>query len=318
MVQTLSRPALVGRRQFSAMNTDVLLLAKDWQQSQLLAEAEQVFHAVEERLSRFRPSSELTRLNNSAALEAHVSLEMFDLLSLCLAFHEASHGVFDPAILPGLEAAGYDRSFELVPRSGGQDRRPPTPRSASVGDLELDRRRLKVRRPPGLRLDLGGIAKGFAIDRAANVVAPSADFLIDVGGDMAARGVGSDGGPGWLIAVADPFSPDGHVCWLRLVDAAVATSTTMRRRWKRDGRWLHHIIDPRTGDPAATDLAQVTVVASTAAAADVYAKTALILGSEDGLRWLAERSLAALLITDRGGLLRSPDWARLETPMTRR
>jgi thiamine biosynthesis lipoprotein len=102
------------------------------------------------------------------------------------------------------------------------------------------------------------------------------------------------------------------------VDAAVATSTTMRRRWNRGGRWLHHIIDPRTGDPAATDLAQVTVVASTAAAADVCAKTALILGSEPGVQWLAERSLAALLVTDRGGLLRSPDWERFETPMTRK
>jgi thiamine biosynthesis lipoprotein len=292
-------------------------LAKDWQKSELLTEAEQVFHAVEERFSRFRPSSELTHLNNSAAPEAHVSLEMFDLLSLCLAFHETSHGVFDPAILPGLEAAGYDRSFELVPRSGDQAGRAPTPRSGSASDLQLDRRRLKVRRPPGLRLDLGGIAKGFAIDRAAHVLAPSADFLIDVGGDMVARGVGTDGGPGWLIAVADPFSPERHVCWLRLVDAAVATSTTMRRRWNRGGRWLHHLIDPRTGDPAATDLAQATVVASTAAAADVYAKTALILGSEGGVRWLAERSLPALLITDHGGLLRSPGWERLETPMTR-
>jgi thiamine biosynthesis lipoprotein len=317
MAHTLSRPALVGRRQFSAMNTDVLLLTRDWQDPELLAEAEQIFRDVEERFSRFRPSSELVRLNTSAGLEVHVSREMFDLLSLCLAFHESFQAVFDPAILPSLESAGYDRSFELVAKAGGQGRRAPTRKSGSISDIKLDRGRSTVCCPPGLRLDLGGIAKGFAIDRAARVLAPSADFLIDVGGDIAVRGVGSDGGPGWLIAVADPFRPERDVCWLRLVDAAVATSTTMRRRWHRDGRSLHHIIDPRTGNPAATGLAQVTVVAQTAAAADVYAKTALILGIEAGAQWLAERSIPALLVTDRGGLLRSPRWERLETAMTR-
>ena len=115
---------LITRRAFFAMNTDIHLVTRSWQDVRLLAGAEELFHAIERSFSRFLPSSELSRLNRCAGREVRVSQQMFHLLGLSLAFHRLSEGVFDPAVLPSLEAAGYDRSFErTAPRARPRRRR---------------------------------------------------------------------------------------------------------------------------------------------------------------------------------------------------
>jgi len=280
-------------------------------------QVEALVEHYEARFSRFRVDSELYQLSALAGRDVTVSADLFEVLSAALTYWQETAGLFDPLILAELETAGYDRTFSAVPRF--QEEVPALGRSSRpvFGSVALDEADRRVRLPAGARLDLGGIAKGWIIDRLSRLLSPHGPHLIDVGGDMAARGAGSDGGSGWLIAVADPLRLERDLCWLRLVDAAIATSTTMRRRWNLGGRWLHHIIDPRTGAPAASDLIQVTVVAPTAAAADVYAKTGLILGREAALPWLTERSLPALLVTDDGEVMRSPGWERLEAPVTR-
>lgn len=312
MLATLTSAALASTH-FRALGTEVLVHSPA--ADELGDEVKALVERYEARFSRFRADSELCRLSAAAGREATVSNDLFAVLATALEYWWETDGLFDPLILPELESAGYDRTFSAVPRFQeempdlGQ---PSRPLFASVRLVEAGR---KVRLPVGARLDLGGIAKGWIIDRLSRLLSPHGPYLIDVGGDMAARGAGSDGGPGWLIAVADPLRLEQDLCWLRLVDSAVATSTTMRRRWNRGGRWLHHIVDPRSGAPAASDLIQVTVLAPTAVAADVYAKTALILGSEAGVAWLAERSLAALLVTDGGEVVRSRGWERIEAPM---
>jgi thiamine biosynthesis lipoprotein len=177
--------------------------------------------------------------------------------------------------------------------------------------VRLDEETRSVTLPRRSRLDLGGIAKGWIVDRVADLLAPHGDFLVDAGGDIAARGEGPDGKPGWLVGVADPVRPDHDLCLARLTDQAVATSTTMRRRWRRGGETLHHLIDPRTGRPAASDVLQATVFAGTAMEADVFAKTALILGRESGLDWLTRRGQPALLVTE-DALLTTPSWRHYE------
>ena len=161
MDSTSAQPAvspadLLGHHAFFAMNTRILLLSRSWDSAKLLCEAEQVFLDVEERFSRFRPSSELSRLNDMSGRRVTVSTEMFHLLDQCRRFHRVSGGLFDPAILPDLESAGYDRSFELVPAYAAEPG--PAPSAAgggSIADLAMDPDRLSVQAPPGVRLDLG-------------------------------------------------------------------------------------------------------------------------------------------------------------------
>lgn len=301
-------PALIGRRQFFAMNTDIRLLALDWQKAELLARCEEVFHAIEERFSRFRPSSELSLLNAAAGGEVVVSPEMFALLSLCVAYHRLSRGLFDPAVLHSLEAAGYDRSFELVPRQVADVPRPTAvPMKRSLGELVMDRERPAVRAPPDMRLDLGGIGKGYAVDRAAEILAPAGDFLIDAGGDIYASGDGPDG-PGWLVSIGNPLHEGEELALIQLRDRALATSTTARRAWQRGGRWLHHLIDPRTGQPAETDIVSASIVALTAVAADVFAKVALVLGFEEGSAFLRARGSPGLFVFPDGTWQATSDW----------
>jgi thiamine biosynthesis lipoprotein len=273
----------------------------------LLREAEQVFRDVEERFSRFHPSSELSRLNAMSGRSVTVSTEMFDLLHRCRRFHLLSGGLFDPAILPALESAGYDRSFELVAADTRTGARNPTPRSGSIAGLALDRSCLTVQAPPAVRLDLGGIGKGYAVDRAARALAPAADFLVDAGGDIFASGHGPDG-DGWVVAVAKPLNEDENLDVVRLRDEALATSTVARRRWQRDARWLHHLIDPRTGEPAQSDSLSVSVTAPSAVEADVFAKVALLLGSEEGKRFIDAQGAHALFVGSDGSCQATTGW----------
>ena len=289
-------PVLLARRQFRAMNTDIQLIAADWQHTDLLIEAEAVFHAVEARFSRFLPSSELSQLNNSGGQEVAVSPQMFALLSQAQAFHRLTAGVFEPAVLPALEAAGYDRSFELVASgtSQGSPASPPRHRG-SIADLQLDPGRLAVRMPAGLRLDLGGIGKGYAVDEAAGVVWSTGDFLIDAGGDIYGRGHGPDG-LGWLVALVNPLRQGEDLALVRLHNQALATSTVARRRWLRDGRWQHHLIDPRTEEPVRNNVVSVSIIASSTTEADVFAKVALIMGLDEGRRFVEAQGAQALFV----------------------
>jgi thiamine biosynthesis lipoprotein len=164
-----------------------------------------------------------------------------------------------------------------------------------------------VTKPEGIRLDLGGIGKGFAVDRAAVILATTGNFLIDAGGDIFAAGDGEDGA-GWLVAVSGPPPECEDIALLRLKGEALATSTVSVRRWQRGSRWMHHIIDPRTGEPAASDVLSASVIAPTTVEAEVIAKVAVLLGSEEGAAMLGSRSLAGLLQLESGSIVTSKVW----------
>ncbi len=299
---------IVGERKFRAMNTDVRIIAVDWRRSEMLADAERVFRDVEARFSRFRDDSELSAFNARTDSCVGVSSQMLQLLDLALFFHGRTNGLFDPAVLPALEAAGYDRSFERVPREGADTRASCGVQShvTSIAQVQLDRRHGTVTAPAGLRIDFGGIGKGYAVDVASQRLATTRDFLVDAGGDIFASGNGP-GGDGWPIGVADPASgSDIDVVVLR--DRAIATSTTAARRWKRGGTWHSHIIDPRTGQSTGSAIVSASVIAGTATEADVYAKCALILGPGEGRRFLEARRARGLFVLDDGGVVRTAGW----------
>jgi thiamine biosynthesis lipoprotein len=176
----------------------------------------------------------------------------------------------------------------------------------SIAQVQLDRRQRTLTAPTGMRIDFGGIGKGYAVDVASQRLSDTRDFLIDAGGDIFASGSGP-GGDGWPIGIADPANgADLDVVVLR--DQAIATSTTAQRRWKRGDRWRSHIIDPRTGASTGSEVVSASVIAGTATEADVYAKCALMLGAGDGRRFLETNRAQGLLVLDNSCVLRTSGW----------
>ena len=217
---------LLGERRLRAMNTDILLLVRDPERAGLLSEAADVFPRLEARLSRFLPGSELSSLNRRAGSRTRVSAELIEVLELAVEMHRRTGGVFDPGILGALEAAGYDRSFELM-EADGEARSPSRAPRRSIVEMALDRATRTIEAPAGLRLDLGGIGKGYAVDRAARVLERAGHFLVDAGGDVFAAGDGPDG-DGWPVAVAGPPPAWEDVALVRLRDEALTTPLSAR------------------------------------------------------------------------------------------
>jgi FAD:protein FMN transferase len=298
MASPHTSPALDGlslqaSQGFRCFNTDVSIQVSDWRWAHLLPAVEAFFHRFEARFSRFLSNSELTRFNLRKTPTAAVSDEMFDLLSECLRLFEETGGVFNPLVLQSLEAAGYDVSFERV--RGSNRVRTPTQALPSLDRLQLDKAHCTASLPLGMRLDFGGIGKGYAVDLAATLLAEAGGCLVDAGGDIYAAGLGPDGGP-WRIDVADPTSPDSRLDVVALSNQAIATSWTTRRRWQTPNGWAHHLIDARTGLPAETGVIGSTVIADRAVEADVFAKCALLLGPDAGIAFLETRGSQGLLV----------------------
>ena len=207
------------------------------------------FRRLEGILTRFDPASELSRLNANGSLEA--GPELREVVELALVAREHSGGRYDPTVHDAVVAAGYDRSFELIGASVAVTD-PPAPAGGGVrvgGSLvELD---------PGVRLDLGGIGKGYAVDRVLSFVGALGPALVNAGGTWPYRLLGA--GP-WPVAVE---TPTGSLS-LGLTSGALATSGSDRRRWQAGKGSSHHLIDPTSGRPSESDLLRVTAFGSSA------------------------------------------------------
>jgi thiamine biosynthesis lipoprotein len=180
----------------------------------------------------------------------------------------------------------------------------PVPASTAVKWDELTR---TIELPRGVQLDFGGIAKGWAAGRVVERLKVHGSALMNCGGDIAISGSLLNGEP-WEVGVYKPFDRESDYIEMLYFDSpcGVASSATDRRRWSQNGQTRHHIIDPRTGQPAETDVVHATVVAPTAAEAEAAAKSVLIRGSEDGLDWIESHpELAGLLILENGEILYS-------------
>ncbi|MBI4307358.1 MAG: FAD:protein FMN transferase [Chloroflexi bacterium] len=276
--------------------------------SRTLAAVWAFFGVAERVLSRFRPDSELSRLNARAGQQVEVSPLLWSVLQAALEGARCTSGLYDPTILGALEAAGYDRTFADVADDGTAGA--PVPARAGWREIRTDVPSRAVLLPPGARIDLGGIAKGWAADQALEMLSLLGPCLVDAGGDIAARGRPLEQ-PAWPVGIADPRRPEEDIGLLRLRDCGVATSGMDYRRWRRGGQVQHHIIDPRTGRPANADLLSVTVVAPNAAQAELHAKAVLVLGSRQGYKYLARQTaVEALLVHQDGAVLWTPGFRR--------
>lgn len=257
---------------------------------------EPFFRRVESALTRFDPESPLSQLNQMDGRWVVVPPLLHLAIRRALRAANLTGGAFDPTILPALVAAGYGRSFEQGPTGTGPAQPAGRWREVKVGPG-------MVWLPPGVQIDLGGIGKGLAADLAMRRVwrAGGPPLLIDAGGDIALWAPES-AGP-WLVEVEDPFSPDRTLAVTALRSGAVATSSTLGRRW---GEGLHHLIDPWTGRPSQSPLVSATVFARTATLADVLAKACILLGPERTLPLLADRRCHGLMVTAAGEVIRTP------------
>lgn len=270
--------------------------------------------------SRFRPDSELTALGDAAReAEGWVTVTVSPLLAeaIAVALKAASltDGDVDPTVGGALCALGYDRDFGQVPATG-----PALPLPGGIGvrvipgwrsiRLDLATRRLTV--PPGVQLDLGATVKGWAADRSAARIAEKlgCGALVSLGGDTAVAGEPPDGG--WRIRVQDVTGmpdqpPQGPSTVVAIRDGGLATSSTAARRWRRGGDVLHHILDPRTGLPAAPVWRTVSVAAASCADANTAATAAIIRGRQ-APAWLASLRLPARLVEPDGTVQTVAGW----------
>lgn len=294
----------VHQSRFRAMGSDAhLVVVSD--DTALLARAIARVAQLERRWSRFVALSEISMLNRRAGRTMRVSAETQLLVERAIEAWHLTGGAFDPTVLGDLIRAGYDRSFaelDVIADAGSSALRRGVTRIA-VGDGT-------ARLPHGVGFDPGGIGKGLAAGLVADeTMAEGADGVcVNLGGDLRVRGRGPDG-VGWPIAVTHPAASD-PVATLVLADGAVATSTTLLRRWWVRGRRCHHLIDPATGQPSESDLSLVTVVSGEGWTAEVLAKAELLRGSARVFELVGGTAAEALAVTVDGRVLTTPGFAR--------
>jgi len=308
----------VGSDTFSVFGTTATLLVSDPGQvaaARAIADAE--LAAVDLACSRFRPDSELSRLNAADGAVTGVSQLFADLLEAALRAARLTDGDVDPTCGQALADIGYDRDFEQIrtaePPAG--DAPPRLRRAGRVPgwrSVRLDREPRLVQLAGGAQLDLGATAKAWAADRCAAVIAGrlGCGVLVSLGGDMAAAGPAPAGG--WRVRVTDdhaagPAAPGQTVT---ITSGGLATSSTTVRTWAvGGGQRAHHIINPATGEPARSCWRTVSVAAGSCVDANT-ASTAAIIRSAAALPWLNDAGLPARLVRADGSVETTAGWPR--------
>jgi thiamine biosynthesis lipoprotein len=257
---------------------------------------------VERSLTRFDPQSDLCQLNAAAGRWAAASPLLFNAVAAAIAGAKASDGLFDPTLADQMEAAGYDRDYGLLARSaeaGAASAGAAAPAGGWRG-IQLDAQQRRIFLPEGARLDLGGIAKGWAADVAlAGTLRSFRNVIVNVGGDLALRGQRKPGGL-WAVGIRNPLrdhlpGPTPNRAVITFGQGGLATSGATRRWWYTGQELKHHLLDPRTGRPIniwihqdreapaitpdpARLIATATALAKSGALAEVAAKVALLRG----------------------------------------
>jgi thiamine biosynthesis lipoprotein len=269
--------------------------------------------ALDLACSRFRDDSEIRRVEGcSLGRPVTISPLLFDALEVACDVAARTAGIVDPTIGSALVELGYDRDFEaLVDRHPADDHFEPAP---GWWQIRLDRAARSVAIPAGVHVDLGSTAKAFAADRTAQRIATALDcgVLVNLGGDVAI------GGPaptdGWAVGIASHCTtPTDDVEVVLAVHAGgVATSGTTARTWTRNGRLMHHIIDPWTGAPAPSVWSLVSTLAPSCVEANAWSTAAIVWG-DDAIGNLGAHGVSARLVDCHGNVTLVGQWP-VESP----
>ena len=259
---------------------------------------------LEHRWSRFLADSEVSELNRRAGHAVRVSADTVELVTRAAEAWRLSGGSFDPTVLGSMLRAGYDRSFDELGAA-------PAPGLSTLGlgaaDIRIDGDVVEL--PAGTGFDPGGIGKGLAADLVvADLMRRGAEgACINLGGDVRVAGRSPEGS-GWTVAIEHPWSPE-PIATVGVTEGAVATSTTLKRRWQSEGVERHHLIDPATGMPSETDLNLVTVIAAHGWVAEVLAKSVLLRGSGHPFDIVGGTGAEALIVDNDGAVAATPGFA---------
>jgi thiamine biosynthesis lipoprotein len=259
--------------------------------------------AVDKACSRFRPNSEVRRLQRAAGRPVRVSPLLAELVIAALRAARLSDGDVDPTLGTAMQRLGYHHDLSFLPACGGwfEVRERPAPGWRNV---RLDGRDLTV--PAGVLLDLGATAKAYAADHSARLVAErcGVGVLVSLGGDIATAGTAPDGG--WRILVPD--QPEEPATTVTLPGgAALATSSTISRQSQHSGRWLHHILDPSTCRPVRPVWRTVSVAAYRCADANTFSTAAVVRG-DAAPTWLRSLGVPARLVAADRQVLTLGQW----------
>ncbi|KRE88854.1 thiamine biosynthesis protein ApbE [Frateuria sp. Soil773] len=259
---------------------------------------------VDGQMSTYKPQSALSRYNRAAAGSWQVlPPEFFAVLRYALEVARDSGGAYDPTVGPLVNLWGF-----------GPDRRPREPPSAEAiaqararigwAKVKLDPATRRAYQPGGITLDLSAVAKGYGVDQVGRYLdrAGAAAWLVEVGGELKARGRKPDGSP-WRVGIERPDAADGApdradelVDVIGLRDQAIATSGDYRHVYEDHGRYYSHHIDPRSGWPVPHEVASVSVLAADCMTADPLGTTLSVLGPERGMAYARRHGLAVLLV----------------------
>lgn len=291
---------------FPAIGTTAVLLVTEPAAAPVAAAVLRAHLAdLDRACSRFRADSEIRGLERTAGSPVPVSPLLAEILDTALRAAELTDGLVDPTVGTTMAAIGYDRDFAALPVDGPAVVPLPAPGWWRIG---WNPRRREVLLPRGIALDLGATAKALAADRAAARIADTAGcgVLVSLGGDLAVAG--PHPADGWRVLVGDDHTrpdPDGGQT-VAIVSGGLATSGTTRRRWRRGGEVVHHIVDPRTG-AAPGGWRAVSVAAASCVDANIASTASVVLGAS-APGWLAERGLPARLVADGGRVCTVAGW----------
>ncbi len=269
----------------------------------LVSNAEQIFHALDKRFSRFKETSELHKLNTANGEWTPVSLPMFQVIKKCVELAKETQGTFDPSAGGVLASYGYGlpENFTL-----------PSP-LPTFRDIEFNDRELSICLKPGQVLEPASVVKGMAIDEAGKALSSAPGFLINAGGDIITHGTYKDG-TSWNIAIQAPQNPSAIVGTVALRDAGMATSGVYQTKGIHNGTEWHHLVDMRTGKPS-DGIISATVIANPCEEADTEASLAILLSEGEVIPRLNQRGLPFFLIHKDGRITKSATFAALEVPV---
>jgi FAD:protein FMN transferase len=307
----------LARISFTALGTTAVIVTEDRPRI-----ARKAAHKVREELdhidrtcSRFRPDSDLVRVNSSSGRWVDVDPLLIEAVDVALRAARITNGLVDPTIGGSMVRIGYDHDFAEIGSTEGAAGAAPTWIPAP-GWLLVETRDdpPAIRTADGVTLDLGSTAKALAADRAAarGAAAVGSGVLVGLGGDIAVGGQAPDGG--WPVGIAeDHDAPPERGETISIDSGGVATSSTTVRRWSSGGRSLHHLLEPGTGRPANGPWRTVSVCAATCVDANI-ASTASIIAGDEGAAWVEGRGLPARLVRRDGTILRLGGWPPATEP----
>ncbi|MFA7324617.1 MAG: FAD:protein FMN transferase [Candidatus Nanopelagicales bacterium] len=301
---------------FRAMGSDchIVILGGDPEQ---LSTAEGEVRRLESLWSRFKPDSEISRLNSAVGKPTIVSSETIAILCRALRAHRLTDGWFDPFMGRDLASLGYDRDFEKLL---GSDKQIAGTRSYALtlsdsgvvatsrrdySTFSIDLVNRAVTLPNGVDFDPGGIGKGLGADHVSRFILAgrARGALVNLGGDLRCRGDHPE--DGWQVTIENPLDPQGTLDeFIRIKDGAIATSTPLKRNWAQgDGTRMHHLLSPGTRTPAEVEIASATVIAPSGWQAEMLAKALLLAGPQIGVPLLRKHRAAGVVVTLDGSVV---------------